>query len=128
MMVPCWWRQMHALSAFGAKPSRAVVARGLRHIVLTYEDSSVFRTQQEAKKNYLVTITSTAFSSTPCPVRLFLCQSDPERLPARSAWAEQADPAAARYQRIKALNGWIEQYGVEQGRRIETTGGAVIAS
>jgi len=68
----------------GAKPSRAVVARGLRHTVLTHEDSAVFGTQQEAKKNSLVTITSTAFSSTPCPVRLLLCQSDPERLPARS--------------------------------------------
>jgi hypothetical protein len=68
----------------GAKPSRAVVARGLRHTVLTHEDSAVFGTQQEAKNNYLVTMTGTASSSTPCPVRLFLCQSDPERLPARS--------------------------------------------
>jgi len=31
----------------GAKPSRAFVARGLRHSVLTYEDSAVFITQQE---------------------------------------------------------------------------------
>ena len=84
MMVPCWWRQMHALSALVQRPSRAVVARGLRHIVITYEDSSVFGTQQEAKKNYLVTMTSTASSSIPCPVRLLLCQSDPERLSARS--------------------------------------------
>ena len=68
----------------GAKPSRAVVARGLRHTVLTHEDSAIFGTQQEAKKNYLVTMTGTASSSTPCPVRPFLCQSDPERLPARS--------------------------------------------
>jgi hypothetical protein len=52
----------------GAKPSRAVVARGLRHTVLTYKGSAVFGTQQEAKENYLVTMTGTASSSTRCPV------------------------------------------------------------
>jgi hypothetical protein len=67
----------------GAKPSRAVVARGLRHTVLTYEDSAGFGTQQEAKMNSLVTMTGTASSSTRCPVRPFLGQSAPE-LPAHS--------------------------------------------
>jgi hypothetical protein len=59
----------------GAKPSRAVVARGLRHTVLTHEDSAVFGTQQktEAKKNYLVTMTGTA-SCSEWPVTELLSQ------------------------------------------------------
>jgi hypothetical protein len=68
----------------GAKPSRAVMARGLRHKYLTFEGSAVFGTQQEVKTNSLVTMTGTASSSTRCLVRPFLCQSDPERLPACS--------------------------------------------
>ena len=38
----------------------------------------------EAKTNSLVTMTGTASSSTPCPIRPFACHSDPERLAARS--------------------------------------------
>src|SRR5580658_3133683 len=68
----------------GAKPSRAVVARGLRHTVLTIEDSAVFGTQQEAKANSLVTMAGTASSPTPCPIGPFACQSDTERLATRS--------------------------------------------
>lgn len=59
MMVPRWWQQMRA-GVRGAKPSRAVVARGLRHTDLTYKGSAVFGTQQEAKTNSLVTMTDTA--------------------------------------------------------------------
>src|SRR5271170_2708309 len=68
----------------GAKPSRAVVARGLRHIVLTMRVVRFSELQQEAKTNSLVTMTSTASSSTHCPIRPFACHSDPERLAARS--------------------------------------------
>ena len=68
----------------GAKPSRAVVARGLRHTVLTMRVVRFSELQQEAKTNSLVTMTGTASSSTRCLVRPFLCQSDPERLPACS--------------------------------------------
>jgi hypothetical protein len=83
MMVPCLAADARA-ERNGAKPSRAVVARGLRHSVLTHEHSTVFGAQQEAKTNSLITVTSDASSSTPCPIRPFACHSDNERLAARS--------------------------------------------
>jgi hypothetical protein len=57
MRGPRYGRQMHAQSAKGARPNRAVMARGLRHPVSTHESSTFFETQQEAKKNSLVTMT-----------------------------------------------------------------------
>ena len=68
----------------GAKPSRAVVARGLRHTFLTIRVVRFSDLQQEAKTNSLVTMTGTASSSTPCPIRPFACHSGPERPAARS--------------------------------------------
>ena len=68
----------------GAKPSRAVVARGLRHIVLTYDDSAVFGAQQEAKTNSLVTMTGAALLLDTLPGSTIPLSVCPERLPARS--------------------------------------------
>jgi hypothetical protein len=86
----------------GAKPSRAVVARGLRHIVLTYEGSADIGTQQEATTNSLVTMTGTASSSKDKGTRKIRGRTN--QPPKKSAVGEVRRKTSARRRRTMCLD------------------------